>query len=80
MTIIRIDAYLHEDHSMDITVTCDADIAWLRARGVGAKYCCLGKHRLPSDERRKVYPFFSEMWMQKVSGIIQAREELDSDV
>lgn len=56
-----IEALTHGDGTITITITAPEQLDWLRSAGLADQFLTLGTHRLPVEERKKIYPTLTEV-------------------
>lgn len=56
-----IEALTHGDGTITITITEPVQLEWLRSAGLADQFLTLATHRLPLEERKKLYPTLAEV-------------------
>lgn len=69
-----IEAVNHGDGSMTIVITEQAQIDWLRSMQLSEAFLTLGKHHVPSEECRKLYPTLCERLEPTLARFLDGRE------
>lgn len=56
-----IETLTHSDGTLTMTITQTAQLDWLRSAGLSEQFLTLGTHRVPVEERKKLFPMLSEV-------------------